>query len=365
MRVRTIFRSDSRGERRGCRADSGKEYKFFGEAIPRVISIDSIKKLVWEATDITLSLFRIMVPILIAVKILKELGMIEILAGWLAPVMQMVGLPGSMGLAWASAMLNTFYAGLIVFASLSADNPLTVAQTTVLYSIMLVAHGLPMELAIARKAGARPVAMGLFRVGCGFLFGLCLHHIYQWGGWLQQPNVLAWVPPSQEPSLVSWAVNQAKTLAMIYVIILALVILLRILARLGITGIITRLLQPVLTVLGIGSSAATITIVGMTLGLAYGGGLIIREANSDRIDKRDIFSALALMGLCHSLIEDTLLTVILGGDMSGVFWGRIVFSMACVFLLVRVISRISDAGFYRYFFMPGAAATEPEQGMPH
>lgn len=349
---------------RNPRPKRGGRQTSFYKATLRVITLESIKKTVWEATDITLRLFKIMVPILIVVKILKELGMIEVIGSALAPVMELVGLPGSMGLAWATAMLNTLYAGLIVFATLSADNPLTVAQTTVLYCIMLVAHGLPIELGIARKAGVRPVAMGVFRVGCGFLLGLCLYHIYRWGDWLQQPNILTWVPPAEDPSLTAWALNQLKTLAMIYAIIVALVVLLRILAHLGITGIITRLLHPVLAALGIGSSASTITIVGMTLGLAYGGGLIIQEANSNRIGKRDIFFSLALMGLSHSLIEDTLLTVILGGDISGAFWGRIVFSFICVFVLVRWISRLSDEAFYRYFFRPGAAEVESEPETP-
>ena len=51
-----------------------------------------------EALNVALPLFRIMIPMIIVVKILKEMGAIDILGQWLAPVMGIVGLPGSMGL---------------------------------------------------------------------------------------------------------------------------------------------------------------------------------------------------------------------------------------------------------------------------
>ena len=35
---------------------------------------------------------------------------------------------------------------------------------------------------------------------------------------------------------------------------------------------------------------------------------------------------MALMGLCHSLVEDTILMMLLGGHLSGILGGRVVFS---------------------------------------
>jgi len=64
-----------------------------------------------EAFSVALPLFRIMIPMIIVVKILKEIGAIEILGQWLAPVMGIVGLPGSMGLVWAATMVAGFFPG--------------------------------------------------------------------------------------------------------------------------------------------------------------------------------------------------------------------------------------------------------------
>lgn len=310
--------------------------------------VSSLVELVRKATHISLILFRIMIPVILIVKILKELGLVEVLGNVLAPAMELAGLPGSAGLVWASTMVTNIYGGMVVFVSLYGDHPLTVAQATVLTSMMLIAHSLPIELRIVQKAGVRLYVMALLRIGGAFLYGFCLNEGYRLGGWLQTPNNIRWIPSAHDPSLLAWGIAQVKSLAMVYLAILTLLGFMRFLDRIGVTDIMTRALHPVLHFLGIGKAASTITIVGIVLGLAYGGGLIIEEARSGRIDRRDILFSLCLMGLCHSLFEDSLLMVALGGHLSGILWGRALFAMVCIFFMVKWISRISETAFRKY-----------------
>ena len=58
----------------------------------------------------------------------------------------------------------------------------------------------------------------------------------------------------------------------------------------GIIDRLNNLLEPALKVLGMSKNAAPITMIGMTLGLAYGGGLIIKEAKSGILSKKDAIS---------------------------------------------------------------------------
>ncbi len=134
-----------------------------------------------ETVQISLTLFRIMIPVIIAVKILQQFGAVAALGEILSPVMRIVGLPGSMGLVWATTILSNIYTGIVVFVSVSANESLTVAQTTVLGTMMLVAHSLPIELRIAQKAGARLRFMGLFRMGGAFVLGWALFRLYSLG----------------------------------------------------------------------------------------------------------------------------------------------------------------------------------------
>ncbi len=311
-------------------------------------TLQALKELLREALRTSFELFKIIVPISIATRFLQQWGVVDQLGVLLGPVMELVGLPGPIGLVWATAMVTNLYGGMVVFASIAPELNLTVAQVTVLTTMMLVAHGLPVELRIAQKAGTRFRAMAIIRIGGALLLGGLLNLGYQLTGTLQQANRALWNPPAVDPTWSAWLLAELRNIGSIFLIILSLMALLKILQKLGISDLMTRLLEPLLALLGMGRQAAPVTIIGMTLGLSYGGGLIIQEAQSGRLSKRDVFCSIALMGLCHSLIEDTLVMMLLGGHISGVFWGRLVFSLLAVFLLGRLIRALPQASFERY-----------------
>lgn len=308
----------------------------------------TVIELFFDALRASGELFKIIVPISIATRFLQQWGIVDQLGVLLGPVMELVGLPGQLGLVWATGMVTSIYGGMVVFASVAPGLELSVAQVTVLGSMILVAHGLPVELRIAQKAGTRFRAMALIRIGGALLLGWLLHMSYQLSGTLQQANHALWNPAEVEPTWSAWVFAELRTIVMIFIIILGLMTFLRVLKKLGISDLMTRLLEPILAVLGMGREAAPITIIGMTLGLSYGGGLIIQEAQSGRLSQRDIFSSVALMGLCHSIFEDTLLLMVLGAHISGIFWGRLLFSLLVVFLLARLVKALPQTIFDRY-----------------
>ncbi len=322
------------------------------------------KGILWRSGRISLELYKIMIPIIIAVKILQDLGLIAWLALPLAPVMQLVGLPGEMGLVWATALVNNIYGSMIVFVSLAGQHDLSVGQVTVLGVMILIAHGLPVELQIVRKSGPKMGFQAFLRIGGALLLGWMLSRIYAWGGWLQDPNIVLWQPEPQSDDLLAWGLGQLSNLAMIYVIITALSAIMRVFTLIGLTGLCVRLLAPVLRVLGIGSEAGTLTIVGMVMGLAYGGGMIMHEAHSGKVGPKDIFSSLSLMGLSHSVFEDTLLMIVIGGHISGLLWARIIFTLVVVALLVRLVAWLGDEFFYRRLFKPVEVYSQPEPCCP-
>ncbi len=124
----------------------------------------------------------------------------------------------------------------------------------------------------------------------------------------------------------------------------------KILDRLGITKIMNRLLEPILTSMGIEKSATTVTILGMVLGISYGGGLIIRDVSSGRLSSKNVFFSMSLMGLSHAIVEDTLLMMSLGGNITGLLLARVGFTWLVIVCLVKVVNRIPDRIFYRYLF---------------
>lgn len=302
-----------------------------------------------EAGKVCLMLFRIMAPVIVVVKIMQETGIIGYIGILFAPLMRLVGLPGEMGIVWASAIVTNTYGGIAAFVALAPEMHLSVAQTTVIAGMMLISHNLIVESVITRKAGVRLRFMVPFRIVCGLLFGVILNLIYSIGGFLQNETHILWESSPVNDSLWSWGLSQLQNFGMIFVIVFGLIVLMQILEKLGITTLMNRFLKPVLNSMGIGEQASTVTILGMVLGLSYAGGLIIRDVKTGNMPLRDVLFSLSLLGIAHALIEDTLLVMSLGASITGVLVGRVMFSWVIIVLLVLIVRKLPDRIFYRWF----------------
>ncbi|MEE9446706.1 MAG: hypothetical protein V3V09_02025 [Arenicellales bacterium] len=306
-----------------------------------------------EILSITFNLFKLMIPIIIIVKAIEELGGVQYIGMVLEPLMDMVGLPASMGLVWGATMITNLYAGMIIFITSASTENLSVAQVTVLGSMMLLAHSLPIEVRIAQKAGVRVLFTLILRIGGALLLGFLLHKIYSAGDLLSQANAPLWKPAqSVDASLFAWGIKQIKMLFQVFLIIAVLVVFLKLLKLSGIEKVFVIILRPFLRILGLSENTSSITIVGITLGLSYGGGLLINEANKGELSKMDVFGSISLLAIGHSLIEDTILIMLLGADLSGILYARIVFSIMLIALIMLGVKRLSQANFERFFVYP-------------
>jgi hypothetical protein len=311
------------------------------------------RDLIKETYKTSLILFKIMIPVSIIVKILQEADLIKYIGYILQPLMKLAGLPGEMGIVWATGMISNLYGGILCFLALSPKFNLTVAQITVLTLMMLVAHTFPIELFVARRAGVRLHIMFFIRFGFGLLMGIILNSIYKLFDYLQtQPTIKYLSEDIHDNSLKSWISGELRNYLYIFIAIFILITLMRILKQLGIIRLINRILGPVMRVIGISEDVIPITIIGLTLGVSYGGALIIKESENHKIDRKDIFYSLVLMGLCHSLIEDTLLMMSIGGNFSGVFIFRLIAMFVILYFIVLFTRKLPDKIMYKYIILP-------------
>lgn len=285
-------------------------------------------------------LIKITVPAVIATKILEELGMIVYISMALEPIMGLLGLPGPLGLVWATGMLTSLYGAMGVYAMLAPGLDLTGAQVTVLCSAMLIAHSLPVEMSITKRAGAGLLPIAAIRLIGALVYGMILHHVCLSTGLWQEPARMLFQAEAGGKSLAAWAIAQLFNLGLIIVIIFCILVAMRVMKLIGLLALLERLLKPVLPLFGMSHRAAPVTVVGMIMGLGYGGALIIRETTTGSMDSREIFNSLALMSLSHGLVEDTLLMVAIGAKLGGILWGRLLFSLVAIFVLVRIIDRL-------------------------
>ena len=73
-------------------------------------------------------------------------------------------------------------------------------------------------------------------------------------------------------------------------------------------------IQPVFQRLNLSSRVAFPFLAGLFLGIVFGSGVIISFAKDGTLTKRDLVIVLVFLGICHSIIEDTVIFAALGAN---------------------------------------------------
>lgn len=282
------------------------------------------------------ALLKILVPALLIIKLLELLGAVQWLAALLSPLMGMVGLPGDLGVVWATALTTNIFTGLVVLFEVWGEHSFTVADMSVLGALLLTGHALPVEGAVAKRAGVPWWVVLSLRIGGGLIYGALVRQLYQLSDWGQEPARISWRPDPPSGHWLDWVIAQGQSLLMILAVIAVLMLVLRLLPLLGVERLLHDLLSPLLKMLGIGRAAANVTVIGTTLGLSYGAGLLIRDLDRGVMNPRDSFMALCFLSLCHSIIEDTLLILLLDTELWAILGVRLLFAFAVVAIIARL-----------------------------
>lgn len=286
-----------------------------------------------ETSKIFWILFKVILPVVVIIRFLELIGAIPYLAKFLEPLTGFIGIDGSLGLVWMAAILVNIYAGMAAFASLQAIFDYSVAETTILGLIILIAHSLPIEVAIARQSRVSAIFNLLFRLINAIIAGKILNLIFIKYDLFSEKNISFLKAPSTTVSNIDWAILQIQNFLIIFLIIFFIITTINILKYLGIWQIIINILRAPLSYLGMSDKVANIILIGLTLGISFGGGFLIEESKKNNISKKDILLSLSFLSLCHSIIEDTILILLLGSHISGVLFFRFIYTVIIILLM--------------------------------
>ncbi|WP_417845102.1 nucleoside recognition domain-containing protein [Thalassospira sp.] len=298
-----------------------------------------------------ITLAKVMLPIMLLVRIADQIGVVDMASTVLTPVMSLIGMPPEAGLIWASCLLINIYGAVAVIAGLALHLDMTTAQLSALCAMMLFAHGIPVEQAIVKKAGASFWATAALRIFTALFYAAFITWISRHTGYLSEPVDLSWMAGQAAHTVaqtgwagwLTWAQSTLYSLIASFAIITGLLVLLDVLQKTGITDHFTKALLPVLRVSGLSRDAAPVTTIGILLGLTYGGALIIDEAKSKNFAPRTLFLSLSWLSLSHSLIEDTVIMLALGADIWVVLAGRVILTLIIMMLLAWLTRRWQTA----------------------
>ncbi|HWK71339.1 nucleoside recognition domain-containing protein [Pollutimonas sp. M17] len=292
---------------------------------------------------------KVMLPVMIAVQVAEYFGLVDLIGRLIAPAMALLHMPPEAGIIWVTTLFVGIYGGLATLAGLAHALDMTTAQLSALSAMMLIAHAIPVEQSIVRRAGAGFGVTAALRIGTAIVYGAAVSWACHLTGTLSEPLSFEWLrgssflPEGQTAGYMGWIQATAFSLLLTFLIIAGLVMILDGMDRLGITRRITAAMTPLLKVSGLNAQVAPVTTVGVLLGLTYGGALIIEEAEKQNFSARTRFLALAWLSLSHSLIEDTLILLALGADIWIILVGRVAITLT----IVAILARLTDRGDWR------------------
>jgi hypothetical protein len=140
--------------------------------VPTSVSIQqSTRKGLANGLRSVLVLAKVLVPVYVAVDLLRQTTMLDLLARYLTPLMQVFGLPGE-----ASMVLVAGYF-INLYAAIGAMVPLGLAprEITILGLMLGISHGLLLETAIIRQVGTNWALLCVLRVALSLVAGLLVN----------------------------------------------------------------------------------------------------------------------------------------------------------------------------------------------
>jgi hypothetical protein len=97
-----------------------------------------------------------------------------------------------------------------------------------------------------------------------------------------------------------------------------------------------NLVEPAMKGVGLTRDAAVPLFTGIFLGIAYGAGIIIRVARQKKLPDRELFLMGLFLATCHSVVEDILIFVVIGGNGFAILGVRLGLAVLLTGLMARI-----------------------------
>ena len=285
-------------------------------------------------------LTKIMVILSFVILLLQYFGIIEWISYWLTPLFSHFGLPGEAALAYVSGYFVNCYSAIAVMTTLD----LSARAATILSVMVLCSHNMIVETAVQHKTGSSVLSIVLIRTLSAFILAWILNRIMP-GSF---ENIVVENSVQEQFTfavmLKQWALRTTKNVVTMALLVYLLTVLQKVLTEFGIIQYISRFLRPVMIFFGLSPKTAFLWLVSNTLGLAYGAGIMIEEAEKGETTKEENDLLNRHIGISHSNLEDLLLFSAAGGAYLWMLLSRWAMSFVWVWLkrFTMMMSRLKS-----------------------
>lgn len=272
-------------------------------------------------------LLKITIPVSFAVFLLDVFGILNTIAGVVAPFFKLIGLSGQASIVLITSFFTNIYSVIAVMTTLGIGH----REGIILAVMCLISHAMIVETAIQKKTGSKPIRMILVRITASFLAAILLNLILP----TETQNATESIAKSSSefaPAFEHWLINIFQTSVKIIVLVNLLLILQKILHEFGLIKWILWPFKPLLKVIGLPENTGFLWIVAYTLGLGYGGAIMINEKEEGRLSNEEADLLNHHIAISHSQLEDPLLFVAIGYPLLILMWPRILLATGVVWI---------------------------------
>jgi hypothetical protein len=274
---------------------------------------------------VSVIMLKVFIPLSVATLLLKQMGVLDLLAPIFAPVMSFMGLPGEAAITLLVGFTNTVYASLATAAVME----LTARQITILGVVIGIAHSLLIETGILANLRMATVGIALFRIAVGLSAGVILNLVMPEISGTFVRHVAAEAVFSWPDALLHVGITSVQIVVIIFSIIFAYEII-------SVWSGYNRLIEharSLTSAVGISEKAVAPWIVGVLVGITYGAALLYQFNEKQEMGHKDVCLITVFLCLAHAMIEDTLVFAVIGGNLAWIFVARIIIAVVVVRLL--------------------------------
>jgi len=298
------------------------EFQNFGQRL-----LKCVKTSLPQGTKTAIWLLKLTIPVSFAVFLLDFLGILNVIAGWVAPIFKLFGLSGQASIVLITSFFTNIYSVIAVMTTLGTGH----REGTILAVMCLISHALIVETAIQKRTGSKPWRMLVTRLSASFIAAWMLN-LYLPVEAISDSVQLISTNQTFSAAIQHWLYDISITTIKILVLVNLLLILQRILTEFGLIKWLLMPFIPLLRIMGLPANTGFLWMVAYTLGLSYGGAIMINESEEGKLTKEDADLLNHHIAISHSQLEDPLLFVSIGYGYGILIFPRILLSIVYVWI---------------------------------
>lgn len=284
------------------------------------------------------TLGKIIFPVTFIVVILQYTPVLPWITDLIAPFMGLFGLSGEAAVPLVLGNFLNLYAGIAGILSLE----MTVKEVFILAVMLSFSHNLLIETGVALKVGVKLWVVLLVRLGLAFISAIVINLVWSGGQEIAQYGMM----PKQDEAVSGWGSilllafeKAAFGILQLALIVIPLMIAIQIMRDLKWLDLFSKWMAPVTRGLGMKENTSMTLVAGLTIGLAYGAGVMIKAVQEDGVSKKDATLAFIFLVACHAVVEDTLIFIPLGIPILPLFLIRITTAVVLTIVVAYVWKR--------------------------